>query len=63
MEIKEARTNLAKRREAVVKEMNENIAQRQALQARMQELIKEANMLNGETRMLKSLDGKKSQKP
>ena len=63
MEIKQAKADLKKRKEAVVKEMNENIAQHQALEARMKELIKEADMLNGEDRMLKRLDGDKSQEP
>jgi len=63
MDIKQAKADLKKRKEAVVKEMNENIAQHQALEARMQELVKEANMLNGEDRMLKRLDGEKPQQP
>ena len=65
MDIKTAKADHKTRQEAVVKEMNENIAQRQLLEARFKILVKEADMLNGEARMLKRLDGNtdKSQKP
>ena len=63
MEIKEAQVDLKQRQEAVVKEMNENIAQRQLSEARFKELVKEADMLNGEARMLNKLsDNGKKQK-
>ena len=65
MDIKTARTDLKKGQEAVVEEINQIAAQQQQLGIRMRELIKEADMLNGEDRMLKRLDGNtdKSQKP
>jgi len=59
MDIKEAKADLKKRQEAAVKEMNETIAQRQQLEARFKELVKEADMLNGEARMLNRLNGDK----
>jgi len=56
-DIKEAQADLKKRQKAVVEEMNQNIAQRQGLEARFRELVKEADMLNGEARMLNRLNG------
>ena len=55
MDIKTAKADHKARQKAVVKEVNENIAQHQALEARMKELIKEADMLNGEARILERL--------
>ena len=63
MDIKQAKADLKKRQEAVVKELNQVIAQQQALANRRQQLTEEALRLNGETRLLKRLDGDKSQKP
>jgi len=65
MEIKEAQADLKTRQEALVKELNETIAQEQQIAARKQELTQEALRLNGEARMLNRLDGdnKKSQTP
>ena len=65
MEIKEAKADLKKRKGAVVAEINQVAAQQQQLAERLWELIKEADMLNGEDRLLKRLDGNtdKSQKP
>lgn len=62
MEIKEARADFEERQKAIVKEMNENIAQRQQLEVRWKELVKESDMLNGENRMLERLskDGNKA---
>lgn len=63
MEIKEARAGLDKRQKALVKELNEVIAQQQALANRRQQLTEEALRLNGEARMLNSLskNGDKTQ--
>lgn len=55
MDIKTAKADLKKRKEAIVKEINQNATQQQQLGARMRELIKEADVLNGETRMLERL--------
>lgn len=63
MDIKTAKADFKKRQKAVVKEINQITAQQQQLAARMRELIEEAHRLNGEARMLKRLDGEKSQKP
>lgn len=60
MDIKQAKADLKKRQQALVKEMNQNIAQRQQLEARFREMVKEADMLNGEARMLNRLNGDKS---
>jgi len=59
--VEKAKKDLKTRQEAVVTEMNQNIAQRQQLEVRFRELVKEADMLNGEARMLKRLsnDGSK----
>ena len=61
MDIQKEKADLKERQERVVKEMNENIAHRQALETRFRELMKEADMLNGEGRMLNRLDGDKPQ--
>jgi len=65
MDIKTAKADLKKRQEAVVKGINEVIAQEQQLAVQKQGLIEEALRLNGEARMLNRLDGnnKKSQAP
>lgn len=63
MDIKQAKADLKKRKEAIVGAINQTAEQQQQLTARMRELIKEADILNGENRMLKRLDGEKSQKP
>jgi len=65
MDIKTAKADLKKRQEVVVAEINQVAAQQQQLAERMRELIREADMLNGEDRLLKRLDGNtdKSQKP
>lgn len=55
MDIKTAKADLEKRQEAIVKEINQNATQQQQLAAQMRELIKEADVLNGETRMLERL--------
>jgi len=62
MEIKEAKADLKKRQEAVVKGINEVIAQEQALAVQKQGLIEEALRLNGEARLLNRLNGDKPQK-
>jgi len=62
MDIKEAQKDLKKRQEALVEELNQVMSQRQQLEARFKALIKEADMLNGEGRMLKRLDGDKPSK-
>lgn len=64
MEIKEAQADLKTRQEAVVKGINEVIAQEQALAAQKQGLIEEALRLNGEARLLNKLsdNGKKQKK-
>jgi len=59
MDIKEAKADLKKRQEAVAKEINQNAAQQQQLQARMKELIKIAERQNGEADMLNRLNGDK----
>jgi len=59
MDIAKEKLDLKQRQEAVVEKMNKNIAQRQQLEAEMQELIKEADMLNGESRLLNRLNGDK----
>jgi len=62
MEIKEAKevkADLKTRQEAVVKGINEVIAQEQQLAAQKQGLIEEALRLNGEARMLNRLNGDK----
>lgn len=59
MDIKEAKADLKKRQEAVAKEINQNAAQQQQLQARMKELIKIAERQNGEADMVNRLDGDK----
>ena len=62
MDIQKERADLKKRQEVVVKEINQNITQQQQLEARMQKLLKEADMLNGEARILNRLskDGNKT---
>lgn len=59
MEIKEAKADLKKRQEALVRELNEVIAQQQALANRRQQLTEEALKLNGEAQMLNRLNGDK----
>ena len=59
MDIKKEKADLKERQEVVVKEINEIIAQRQQLEARLKELIKETDRLNGEARLLNRLDGDK----
>ena len=59
MDIKEARADLKKRQEAVVKDLNEVMAQQQALAQRRQQLTEAALRLNGEARSLNRLDGDK----
>jgi len=63
MDIAQEKQSLKERQEAVVKDMNENIAQRQALEARFRELVREADMLNGEARLLNRLGGDNPDKP
>jgi len=62
MDIKAAKADLEERQEALVKEINEVIAQQQTLASRRQQLTEEALRLNGETRMLNRLNGD-NQKP
>ena len=62
MDIKREQADLKTRQEAVVKELNEVIAQEQALAARKQQLVEEALRLNGETRLLNKLS-KNGDKP
>lgn len=63
MDIKQEKDDLKKRKEKVVEEINQIAEQQQQLGTRMRELIKEADMLNGENRILKRLDGEQAQKP
>ena len=55
MDIKTARADLKKRQEKVVEGINQNATQQQQLAAQMRELLKEVDVLNGETRMLERL--------
>lgn len=59
MDIAKEKADLKERQEALVKELNEVIAQEQALAQRKQQLIEEALRLNGEARLLNRLDGDK----
>jgi predicted nuclease with TOPRIM domain len=63
MELKELQADHKARAEAVAKEMNENLAQRQALEARWKELVREADRLNGEARILNRLSKDGEQQP
>jgi len=62
MDIKEAKADLKKRQEVVVEELNQVMSQQQALAQRRQGLVKEADMLNGEARMLNRLNGDRPKK-
>jgi cell division protein FtsB len=55
MDIQKEKADLKERQGAVVETMNKNIAQRQQLEAEMQELVREAERLNGEARLLQRL--------
>jgi len=57
MDLQELKDDLAKRQKEIVQTMNENITQRQQLEAQMQELVREAERLNGESRLLHKLNG------
>lgn len=61
MDIKELQADHKARTEALVKELNEVIAQQQSLAQRRQVLTEEALKLNGESRLLNRLtkDGDK----
>jgi len=59
MDIQKEKAELKERQEAVVKDLNEVMAQEQALAQRKQQLIEEALRLNGEARLLNRLDGDK----
>jgi peptidoglycan hydrolase CwlO-like protein len=59
MDIQKEKASLKERQEAVVKGLNEVIAQEQALAQQKQQLIEEALRLNGEARLLNRLDGDK----
>jgi len=61
-DIKEAQADLKKRQKALVKDLNEVMAQQQQLAKRREELTQEALRLNGEARLLKRLDGDKPSK-
>ena len=55
MDIKKEQADLKKRQEKVVEGINQNATQQQQLAAQMRELLKEVDVLNGETRMLERL--------
>ena len=55
MDTKQAKKELRKRQEPVVRELNQIIGQEKVLAARKKELIDEALRLNGETRLLNRL--------
>ena len=59
MDIQKEKAELKERQEAVVKGLNEVMAQEQAVAQRKQQLIEEALRLNGEARLLNRLDGDK----
>jgi hypothetical protein len=63
MDITELKADLEKRQKEIVEKMNKNISQRQQLEAEMQELVREAERLNGEGRLLNRLNGDKPDKP
>ena len=60
MDIQKEKASLKERQEAVIRDLNEVIAQEQAIAQRKQQLIEEALRLNGEARLLTRLDGDKS---
>ena len=62
MDIQKEQADLKTRQEAVVKGLNEVIAQEQALAAQKQQLVEEALRLNGEARLLNKLS-KNGDKP
>jgi peptidoglycan hydrolase CwlO-like protein len=55
IDVKQAKADLKVRQEAIVKELNQIIADQQALAQRRAELTEEALRLNGEARFLNGL--------
>ena len=55
MNREQAKADLQKRQEALAKELNEIIAEEQALAQRKAKVVHEITMNNGEARMLKTL--------
>lgn len=57
MNIKALKEDLKKRQTTIVEELNQVIAQEQALAQQKEQLVQEALRLNGEARMLNRLNG------